>query len=182
MPEGREARFAALYSDAYLDVLRFVQRRVPPEQAEDVVADAFFVAWRSLDQAPPQAADLRAWLFGIARHVLLNERRGNQRRAALAVRVSQLQPSEGGRHLDLEAVPLQIDLAAAWKRLSAAEQEALALTVFDDLTSPQAALVLGITSTAYRLRLMRARRALTGLMDSPEKRRVPTALTEEYPA
>ena len=69
-----------------------------------------------------------------------------------------------------------------WKRLSAAEQEALALTVFDDLTSPQAALVLGITSTAYRLRLMRARRALTGLMDSPEKRRVPTALTEEYPA
>ncbi|MEU3452411.1 hypothetical protein ABZ671_02215 [Micromonospora sp. NPDC006766] len=40
----RELRFRALYAEAYLDVLRFAQRRVHPSQAEDVVADAFLVA------------------------------------------------------------------------------------------------------------------------------------------
>lgn len=37
--------------------------------------------------------------------------------------------------------------------------------MFEDLTSPQAAQVLGITSAAYRLRLLRARRALRRQQD-----------------
>lgn len=54
--------------------------------------------------------------------------------------------------------------AAAWRQLPTTHQEALALTAWDGLTAPQAAAVLGITPTAYRLRLSRARRALrTGL-------------------
>ncbi|XVX20441.1 sigma factor-like helix-turn-helix DNA-binding protein [Actinomycetota bacterium] len=53
-----------------------------------------------------------------------------------------------------------MDLAHAWRRLSPVDQEALALAVYEDLTSPQAARVLGISAAAYRLRLMRARRAL----------------------
>ena len=62
------------------DVLRFAQRRVHPSHAEDVVAEAFLVAWRRLDDAPPRSADLRAWLFGITRNHLLNARRGQDRR------------------------------------------------------------------------------------------------------
>lgn len=82
----REARFRALYADAYVDVLRFAQRRVHPSHAEDVTADAFLVVWRRLDDAPERPDDVRAWLFGIARHCLLNTRRGVGRHEALAVR------------------------------------------------------------------------------------------------
>lgn len=34
----------------YADLLRFVQRRAGPSPAEDVVADAFMVVWRRLDE------------------------------------------------------------------------------------------------------------------------------------
>ncbi|WP_163513082.1 RNA polymerase sigma factor [Fodinicola acaciae] len=154
----RVARFRALFADAYGDVLRFAQRRVHPSHAEDVAADAFLVAWRRLDDAPTRFDDLRAWLFGIARHCLLNARRGHGRQDALAVRVAE--SSTPPPTADADFLALRVDLAAAWRQLSDAEQEVLSLTVFEDLTSSQAARVLGVSSASYRLRLMRARRAL----------------------
>jgi RNA polymerase sigma-70 factor (ECF subfamily) len=154
----RERRFRALYADTYPDVLRFAQRRVHPSHAEDVVADAFLVAWRRLDTAPRDADDTRAWLFGIARNCLLNIRRGLGRQDALAVRLAEL-PATATDGED-DRVVSRLDLATAWRALSAAEQETLALTVFDNLNSGQAARVLSITATSYRLRLLRARRAL----------------------
>lgn len=165
----REARFRALYADAYADVLRFAQRRVHPSHAEDVTADAFLVAWRRLDDLPNGRDDVRAWLFGIARHCLLNTQRGQERRDALAVRVAETVSSAGlADGLDADLVAQRIDLAAAWRRLSETDQEALSLTVFEDLTSPQAGRVLGITAASYRLRLLRARRALRRQLDLAE--------------
>jgi RNA polymerase sigma-70 factor, ECF subfamily len=155
----REGRFRALYADAYVDVLRFAERRVHPSHAEDVVAEAFLVAWRRLDEAPRRADDVRAWLFGIARHCLLNTRRGLSRQDALAVRVADL-PTGTWTETEAESVVRRLDLAAAWNRLTDAEQETLALAVFDELTSPQAGRVLGISGASYRIRLFRARQAL----------------------
>ena len=157
----RETRFRALYTDVYPDVLRFARRRVHPSHAEDVAADTFLVAWRRLDEAPRRRDDLRAWLFGIARHCLLNTQRGQGRREALAVRVAEAIPA--GCALgpnDADLVAQRLDLATAWRQLSETDQEALSLAAFEDLTSPQAARVLGITAAAYRLRVLRARRAL----------------------
>ena len=165
----REVRFRALYADAYGDVLRFARRRVHPCYAEEVAADAFLVAWRRLDEAPNRPDDLRAWLFGIARHCLLNSLRGQGRANALAVRVAEEVPSAGPvGGLDADLVAARVDLAAAWRRLSETDQEALSLTVFEDLTSAQAGRVLGITAVSYRLRLLRARRALRRQLDLAE--------------
>ena len=165
----REARFRAIYADAYADVLRFAQRRVHPSHAEDATADAFLVAWRRLDDAPNRPDDVRAWLFGIARNCLLNTLRGQGRRDALAVRVADTTRSAGlADGLDADLLARRIDLAAAWTRLSETDQETLSLTIFEDLTSPQAARVLGITPVSYRLRLLRARRALRRQLDLAE--------------
>ncbi len=151
--------FSELYRREYGDVLRFIQRRTTHGGAEDAAAEAFVVAWRRLADLPRGEDASRAWLFGIARHVLLNERRGVQRQQALGVRIADhesiRQPSTDG-----DAVGLMADLQRVWPRLSAVHQEALALTVFEDLDAPAAAQVLGISPVAYRLRLSRARRAL----------------------
>ncbi len=161
LPEpGREERFRALFVAAHPDVLRFVARRAHPSHAEDVVADAFTAAWRRFDEVPPRPDEARAWLFGIARNCLLNTARSQGRRDALAVRVAQRADVLATPDGDPDVVAERLDLAAAWRRLPETDQEALSLTVFDDLTSAQAARVLGTTPTAYRLRLMRARRAL----------------------
>ncbi|HEY8618849.1 MAG TPA: sigma factor [Dermatophilaceae bacterium] len=79
----REVRFRAVYESTYVDLVRFVARRVHPTHAEDIVADAFLVAWRRFEDLPTDAGEARAWLFGIAQRTMLNGRRGDQRRRAL---------------------------------------------------------------------------------------------------
>ncbi|WP_299052840.1 sigma-70 family RNA polymerase sigma factor [uncultured Nocardioides sp.] len=173
-PESRETRFRAVFAATYPDLLRFAQRRVHPSHAEDVVADAFLVAWRRLDDVPVDVADARPWLFGVVRATLLNARRGDRRRDALATRIGDGVPLGASDDAEVAAeVAARLDLQRGWARLDPAEQEVIALSVWDGLTSAQAASVLGCTATAYRLRLSRARRALRRHLDHPARTTLP---------
>ncbi len=156
----REQEFAAFFAATYADLLRFVQRRIHPVQAEDVVADVYLVVWRRFDQLPEPPGQRKAWLFGIARRTLFNAARGHGRQHALAVRLINLAPPESHDSTEADLTALRVDISAAWPRLSAVDQEALCLSVLDGLDAPSAARVLGITPVAFRLRLSRARRAL----------------------
>lgn len=69
------------------------------------------------------------------------------------------------------------DLARAWNRLTAAHQEALSLTCWDGLTGAEAAIVLGISPVAYRIRLSRARRAYTRTYERSSRHRNTRPLT-----
>lgn len=163
LPQSPEARFAALYADGADDVIRFVQRRMVLAHVEDVVADAFLVAWRRVEDLPADPSEARAWLFGIARHCMLNATRSAGRLEALAVRIA-----DAPHALPLaatDAVETRVDLVSAWRRLDPTDQETLALTVFDELTSAEAGQILGISPPTYRVRLMRARRSLRHHLD-----------------
>lgn len=177
-----EARFRDLYETTYDDLVRFAQRRVDHGHAEDLAAETMLVAWRRFDQLPEQPGDARAWLFGIARNLLLNARRGERRRGALEVRIART-AAGGAVTDDADVVARHVDLSRAWRRLTPQHQETLALTVWDHLTSSEAALVLGISPVAYRLRLTRARRALRALTDHlAEPAGTPAGLTERSPS
>jgi RNA polymerase sigma-70 factor (ECF subfamily) len=132
-----------VYEAAYPDLLRFVQRRVHPTHAEDIVADAFLVAWRRFDDLPGDEGDARAWLFGIAQRTLMNGQRGDRRRQALTIRIADAtvvaQGGEAWKGSDSELVARRLDLSAAWSRLTSVHREALSLAVWDGLTGPQAA-------------------------------------------
>jgi len=174
----REQRFRTLYDAAYVDLLRFVRRRVDPTHAEDVVGEVMLVAWRRLDDVPLDLSSARAWLFGVARHSLQNARRREERQGAVAVRLAETATASGDPHDTPDAVADRVDVAAAWPRLSPVHQEAIALAVLDGLSAPEAALVLGISSTAFRLRLSRARRSLRRhLGTTPPDARVPGHVT-----
>lgn len=161
-PPERERRFTELFTETYAVLLRFVERRVHPSHAEDLVSEVYLVAWRRLHDVPTELPDARAWLFGVARLTILAGLRGEQRRTALAVRILANERLATGRlgQLDPDLVAQRLDLAQAWTRLTATHQEALALSVWDGLDAPRAAQVLGISPVAYRLRLSRARKAL----------------------
>ncbi len=185
LAQADQARFRALYAEAHGDVLRFVRRRIHPDQAEDVTADAFLSTWRRIGDLPDDPDDARAWLFGIARNCLLNQRRGESRRGALAVRLADAMPSGAAARSECDPAVIaeRLDVADAWSRLSAAEQEVIALAVLDGLTSAQAGAVLGITAVAYRLRLSRARahlrRALGEHAAEPAPHAVPASEHQE---
>ncbi|GAA2660409.1 MULTISPECIES: RNA polymerase sigma factor [Actinosynnema] len=162
----REERFRALHRECYPDLLRFVERRVVGGEAEDVVASAFLVAWRRLDEVP---SDARPWLFGVARRAMANHRRGVLRRRALDVRVAVVGES-GGEQVDFAggAVAL-VDLERAWRGLSAADREVLALVAFDGLSGEQAAVVLGCRRTTFAMRLKRARERLASAVGGGDR-------------
>lgn len=161
----REERFRALYARTCDDVVRFAQRRAHPSHAEDVAAETFTVVWRRLEDCPRPPHEARAWVFGIARNCLLNARRGAGRQEAVAVRLAEqdARPLPAAATDPVESLA-RVDLIAAWSRLDPREQETIALTAFDDLTSSEAARVLAISPAAYRVRLMRARRSLRHLL------------------
>ena len=166
--QHREQRFRKLFDSVHVDLLRFVRRRVHPRHAEDVVSEVMLVAWRRLDEVPSDLSAARAWLFGVARHTLLNTGRRERKQEALPIRLAEVTPvlTDGGQSADLIAA--RVDIATAWHVLKPLHQEALALAVFDGLSGPEAAVVLDISATAFRLRLSRARRSLRRLMESEQ--------------
>ncbi|MCU1480770.1 MAG: polymerase sigma factor [Subtercola sp.] len=97
---------------------------------------------------------------------MLNSARGSGRRQALIVRIATNAPET--QTDDLEALDRQLDLRAAFGALSAADQEVLALRVWEDLDARSAAAVIGCSRATYSMRLSRARRRLAAILrDSP---------------
>jgi len=161
---GSDDDFERLFRSSYAELVRFAARRGDLGRAEDVAAEAFTVAWRRREDLPTRPGDARAWIFGIARRLLLAQRRTTADTAALRIRLAS-EPAEHARGPE-DGVLARSELAQAWERLTAIHQETLALTVLDGMTSTQAARVLDISPVAYRLRLMRARRSLAAHLSS----------------
>ena len=155
------ARFDALYEREHATILRFIARRLPAadlSRAEDLTQEAFLTAWRNFSAVPQPETEARAWLYAVARNALLNERRAANRRAALTVRIAG--HSQEGVDCHADQVAGSLDVVAAFRALNPTDQEALSLATWEALPPAQAAQVLGISASAYRHRLHRARRAL----------------------
>ncbi|MEV4343616.1 RNA polymerase sigma factor [Actinoplanes sp. NPDC049596] len=163
--QASEQRFRALHQDTFADLLRFVQRRVPDDEAEDVVSTVYLTAWRRLGDLPE---DARPWLFAVARRVMANQTRGWLRRKALDVRLTSTEKPQG--HDESLGAAARLDLQRAWRTLSAADREALALVGFDGLTAEQAATVLGCRRSTFAMRLSRARQRLQAALEPADTR------------
>jgi len=151
-----ERRFRALFDTHRRLVLGYALRRVDePADAADVVADTFLIAWRKLGDVPEGEA-ARAWLLGVARRVLANQRRGERRRSGLADRLAR----------ELESAPVLIpterDLMVrrALESLSGDDRELLLLAGWEGLAPSEIAVATGTLAVTVRSRLHRARRRL----------------------
>jgi len=149
----RRERFERLYGAHAGIVRRFARRRADAAEADDVVAEVFLAAWRRLDEVP---ADPVPWLLGMARGVLSNRRRGEDRHAALIARLMSEQLANASPR-DSE---LDLGLVRALGSLSATDQELLLLVAWERLSSLQVAEVLGLRRGTVAVRLHRARRRL----------------------
>lgn len=155
--EVRERAFEALYTAYYREIAGYVLRRVPADDADDVIAQVFTVAWRRLDEVPPPPVD-RLWLFGVARNSVADQRRAEHRRLHLFARLSADAVTSGPFAPAAGASGERVQ--AALSALRPADREALQLVLWDDLSHAEAAAVLGCTPNAFELRYRRARNAV----------------------
>jgi RNA polymerase sigma-70 factor, ECF subfamily len=166
---GRElaqVQFGRLYREHGRAILAYALRRAgDPEDAADVVAETFLIAWRRLSDVP--AGDrARLWLYGVARRVLANRYRAKQRRTQLGDRLAESLRTELATHASPRGEAAEA--LRAMGELSEEDRELLLLVSWEELSPGEAARVLGISALAARSRLHRARRRLRTLLEERE--------------
>jgi RNA polymerase sigma-70 factor, ECF subfamily len=167
-----EEAFRAFFTANFGDVWAFVRRRVASdEDADDVTADAFAVAWRRRDQLPAGAE--RMWLFRTAYNVLANLRRSLARQQRLHSRIAATDPPEVAY-----AAVAEVDhrLWSALAALSRGDRELLLMRAWDDLEVADIAAILQVSAATVSSRLYKARDRLhreLGRRDRPVGGNVP---------
>lgn len=137
-------------------LLGFFANRVDShEDAADLVADVFLVAWRRHPHLPADPDEARMWLFGVARKVLANHRRGRHRRDHLDERLREriaatLEPDDAAR----------IEVREAVRTLPERLAEVVRLVHWDGFSLEETAQLLGIPASTARGRHARARELL----------------------
>lgn len=148
-----EAQLRQLFDQCHDSVMRYALRRAGADEAADVVAETFLIAWRKLDQIPTDGLE-RAWLIGVARRVLANRRRGSERAQRLVEVIGyQIQVAAPSADAAIEGE----DVRAALARLNTKDCELLTLVAWDGLTPAEIATALGKSSATVRSRLHKAR-------------------------
>ena len=151
----RVQRFRVTYEENYVQILGYALRRTASEEdAADVVAETFLTLWRRLDDAP-SGDETRLWLYGIARHVISNGRRGERRRERLRARLTAMMPGQTTNGTSMPDVVSQ-----AMDALAPQDREVLRLSAWEELSPGEIAVTLGCSTNAAKIRLHRARRRL----------------------
>ncbi len=157
--------FEVFYREHVEDLQRFVARRVGDrERAADLTAEIFLTTIDSAHRYRPRRGTPRAWLYGIARALVANDRRrrGRERAREERFRGSLLLDEGDAARMDarIDAAAQSRRLYAAMDRLPEAERAVLELVAIDELSVAEAAAAVGVRAGTARVRLYRARRRL----------------------
>lgn len=167
-----------LYERHAAAVYRFLARRTGANAAEDLLSEVFVAAAAARARVVPHSSgSALPWLYGIAINVVRHHFRRRRIQHAHA----------GDSGVDWEAVDARLDaqsrtaeLRAALSALSEDERQVLLLVAWEGLPPAEVAQALGVSQTAARTRLLRARRraqrALDRITTTPELRQLPTLL------
>jgi RNA polymerase sigma-70 factor (ECF subfamily) len=169
----RDDEFSRCFKREMPRLLRYAERHVGHELAQDVVAETFQIAWRKWDKLPDEKFP---WLVGTARKVIGNHVRATARRRRLTTRLALLAEMTADSTVEAAA---RIEALHRLAALSESEREALLLVAWDGLTSNDAAGVLGISPAALRKRLSRARHSVLAAERSQEDTAALTIGTED---
>lgn len=151
----RRRQFEQLAEEVFEPLQRYLLRRAPTQDVDDLLSETLLVMWRRLD-AVPSSAPL-PWCYGVARRTLANHRRSAARRLRLAERIArEAAVSSETQTEDVE----DLELSAALATLSLEDRELLRLWAWEHLEPREIAQVLESTPNAVSLRLRRARQKL----------------------
>ncbi|GIM96417.1 RNA polymerase sigma factor [Paractinoplanes toevensis] len=153
--DGDPRGFATLWRGLQPAVLRYL-RVVVGEQAEDAASETWLQVIRDLGRFHGDLGAFRGWLFRIARHRGLDEKR---RRTATPISEPPASPDAATLALEDEGTAWAVGLIAT---LPPDQAEAVMLRVVAGLDVAATARVLGKRPGAVRIATMRGLRRLAG--------------------
>jgi RNA polymerase sigma-70 factor, ECF subfamily len=140
---GDPDAFGALFDRYYVPVYRFVAARVSrPSDAEDLAQHVFVKALEALPRFEARGVPFGGWLFRLARNVVIDHVRTRREHATLDVVAEQTAEDAGPD--DLAALRQEMDsVAAALRRLTPEQREAIELRFFAGLSAKETAVAMG---------------------------------------
>jgi RNA polymerase sigma-70 factor, ECF subfamily len=155
----REDEFEALFREFVPAVRRQARVWVPPDEVDDVVEATFVTAWQRFEQIPQTSQ--RAWLFGVARNHCRNRWRARGRASSLVDAIEAARPRLEASLHDQDVDPGAVDsIIRALRRLSDSDREIMVLSIWQEMTPTEIAMVVGVEAGTIRVRLHRLRRHL----------------------
>nr|WP_281496739.1 sigma-70 family RNA polymerase sigma factor [Ornithinimicrobium sp. F0845] len=145
-----------MFAEHAVSVHRYFVRRAPRQEAEDLVAEVFAVAWRRRESIPDDF--VLPWLYKTASYVLSNHRR----KPTLTLLADVGTPSdERSRSMDpADLIVEDDDVRTALARLSPRDRKVLMLHAWEGLDGEGLAKALGVTRGGAAAALSRARSRL----------------------
>ncbi len=155
---------AAVFERHYAEVYRYLARRVPRAVAEDLASETFAQAAARPGGFDPARGSARAWVFGIATHLLSRHHRDEVRayRAWARTGVDPVTTGDETEHVDarVDAGRRASGLPSALASMTDGDRDVLLLVALAELSYPEVAQALDIPVGTVRSRLHRARRDL----------------------
>jgi len=162
--QGDLQAFGELYARYNAEVFRYLWQRCGHVQlAQDLAGDVWERALRGIGRLNYRGAPPLAWLMTIARNRAIDHFRSGRFRLEVLCDATRdiVQPDDSADIEQLAVTRLEASVVLrAVKELSAAQQQAIALTYFAGLSCPEAAVRMGVTEDAVKALNMRARRAM----------------------
>jgi RNA polymerase sigma-70 factor, ECF subfamily len=161
---GDEASFQTLYLRYRIPLYCFACNLLGTAQAaEDVVHDCFVALLNSGNHFNSEQGNLRAYLYGVAKHLALRQMRKTNIECS-----TPLEEDSTALFVSLQPDPLalllssekQQQLHSAMLHLPAPQRQVLAMFEFEDLTLTDISNTLGTNVGAVKARLHRARQTL----------------------
>ena len=159
--------------DAYRVALRmiagrlraYLRRRLPawPDDVEDLVQETLLAIHLQRGTWEP-SLPLRAWLFAIARHKLVDMWRRRGRRAAELTALDDLGEDEQPAAADDEEGLARRDLGVLLQSIPVAQRDAIMLTKIEGLSIAEAAHRTGASVAAIKVQVHRGLRRLAELV------------------
>jgi RNA polymerase sigma-70 factor (ECF subfamily) len=153
----RSAEVTALVGREATGLLRYFLRRTSsPDDAADLLGETLLIVWRRERSIPDDDTRARMWMFGVARKVLVGQRRTATRKSALTARLVM----ELSIHSPASADDVSVEVRSAIAKLGAIDQEIVRLVYWDGFTLAEVAQILHIRPATVRSRHARARAKL----------------------
>jgi RNA polymerase sigma factor (sigma-70 family) len=137
----------------------YLARRAPGA-ADDLLAEVWLAAFAHRHRYDARRGEVGAWLFGIARNVLLTHFRAVRRDAGIEWSAPATDDGWAAVDARLDAIDTAARLRSVLVEVPADERDVLLLVAWEQLTPTEAAAVLGIPAGTARSRLHRARARL----------------------
>lgn len=165
MVSDADERLMTALCDEHADALFSFARRYTRDrtQAEDVVQETLLRAWRHLDRLDAQQGNARAYLMTVARNVITDQWRRDQRRPRLVTDEGTLLAQHAPKDLD-GAVEGWV-IAEALRRLTDDHRAVVQALYYDGNTIKEAAIRLGVPPGTVKSRSYYAVRALRATLE-----------------